>query len=815
MYTDQITGREKELAKLHRLYGRLPEHGFQVCFITGEAGTGKTVLLNRFIGIVEANDGDVIITGSSCPVLADSGGEYYPFRDILQSIVKEVGKAEEFKRTGKEKWKRVFGQSADLLLKVAPDLLETFVPMGTLVNTIGGKVLEESGIQRRVGQLKEGRTMLSDLAKIADQYVEMLKMIAQNYRLVFYIDNLQWIDRQSADLLHRLNGALKNLPVLFIGGFRSTDIDYFPGRERHPLEAFITRMKVDYGDVFVNLDGRHVEERRQFTESLLEQELKNCSLAFRDEMFKKTGGNPLFIVELLNSLKENGSIVENQEGWTEKCGVNWDVWPVRIDGIVREKVAGLEERKLEILSVACVQGYGFSVQVLSKMVDMSENELLDCLSGELEKQRHLVFEGKCYRLGGLMVSRFYFSDCFFREFLYQGLGASKRMILHSRIAFALEELYPGNKDDLCFELASHYENAGEYAKALSYVKKCVVRAMREADYCAAKKWAEKGECLLAKTEVKNESGSVLLFYLQIQMECIRILNGIGASDLPGLYERSCRVAAEEANGENSLFWEGWWLCLGEKGLSGALKMAEREAGIPGEVAVGICSYWMGDFERSRELLGKSFVALEPDEQGEYYAWCSLYYLLSLFHLAEYEEIEKVSAKVVRWVEETGQVYYRAIVVLSRMWLAFLDGDMKELESRGRDLKSLLENHRLQDIQNMQCLFDTVCLGQAQVWNALNLLKQMKSESGTLPGNSLIDLMICRICLGKHLNAALAKELKNVIQQTGDERCYLAEIYLLAGRCYEGTEQREKAEECRRKASGIMEESGEKRFLFIE
>lgn len=74
-------------------YRELGEKGFRVHFITGEAGTGKTVLLDSFTEAVGRMDEEVIITGSSCPVASAGSEEYQPFKDILQTIMQEIIKS--------------------------------------------------------------------------------------------------------------------------------------------------------------------------------------------------------------------------------------------------------------------------------------------------------------------------------------------------------------------------------------------------------------------------------------------------------------------------------------------------------------------------------------------------------------------------------------------------------------------------------------------------------------------------------------------------------------------------------------------------
>lgn len=790
--------RERELQKLQKAYEGLEESGFRACFIVGEPGTGKSVLLDQFMEWVIRKDEGVLVTGCSCSI----GGmeeEYRPFKDILQSIVEELESGEEGKRSRKEKWSRVFGASADVLLKVAPDLIENLVPMGSLLTSVGAKVLEGSGVQRKVERMKGEKGLGEEVLRATDQYAEVLKLIARRYRLVMYFDNLQWADKASVELLQRLTGILKRLPVLLVGCYRGTDIACAGGKERLPLEAFVTRLKVEQGDVFVNLDEGGTKEKERLTGLLLDTERNGYSERFRKEMFRRTGGNPLFVKELLRTLKENRSIGESADtGWRETERLQWEVCPLRIEGVIREKVAVLEKEQLNLLVAASVQGQFFLLPVLARMTGKQEDELLEVLTGVLGKQRHLVYEESCFRVNGYLVSRFCFSDDFLRGYLYRGLGGSQRVKLHGQAARLLEELYGDRKEDVWESLAFQYEQAGEREKATEYLKVGVEKLGETGDYAGICSCCERG------LNIADEAVDKGFFRLR-QMEAMRKSGSYPVGRLKEVYRESDGVKERSSR----WMWERWELYMLEGDLPGALHWLGgwgEEAEPYRSVAEGITNYWCGEFEQGRKLLDGTGAT----EDGELAAWCGLYRMLLAFHCGEYEQAEILLEglkKEKRSGYETGR-----IALLAEVWLAFLDEDRERMREGMR--KESREGERKDYIGKRIAFFAIAGTEEGTIWGRLEELKNWYRTSENKTGITLYGLAVCRLCVEKGLYEAAGEVWKEIgpAVEKRRERCYWGELCLLRGRCLKESGKEEEGSRWMEKGRMWMEKCGEKRFL---
>jgi Cdc6-like AAA superfamily ATPase len=78
-----FVGREIELARLKEFLDLALQSKGSIAFVTGEAGSGKTALLETFTRVAEETDRDLLVAWGACDAYTGSGDPYLPFRDIL------------------------------------------------------------------------------------------------------------------------------------------------------------------------------------------------------------------------------------------------------------------------------------------------------------------------------------------------------------------------------------------------------------------------------------------------------------------------------------------------------------------------------------------------------------------------------------------------------------------------------------------------------------------------------------------------------------------------------------------------------------
>jgi oligopeptide transport system substrate-binding protein len=305
-----------------------------------------------------------------------------------------------------------------------------------------------------------------------DQYANMLCELASQRPLMIILDDLQWADSGSIDLIFHLSRRIEGARILLAGAYRPDEVVLGRNGGRHPLEKLLTEMKRYLGDIWIDLGEMDDVEDRGFVDAFLDSEPNTLDENFRQALYRHTGGHPLFTIELLRAMQERGDLIHDEQGrWIEGPALDWGTMPARVEGVIEERVGRLETELREILSVASVEGEDFTAQVIAQVQEIGERHLLRELSQELEKRHRLVRVGGELKVGRHHLSRYQFAHTLIQRYLYNELSPGERRLLHREIASVLEELYEGREGEITVQLARHYTEAGEAEKAIENLLK--------------------------------------------------------------------------------------------------------------------------------------------------------------------------------------------------------------------------------------------------------------------------------------------------------------------------------------------------------
>ena len=270
--------------------------------------------------------------------------------------------------------------------------------------------------------------------------------------------------------MFHLGRRLRGNRILVLGAYRPEEITLGRADDRHPLERVLNEFKRLYGCICIDLSQEPEEEERRFVDALLDNEPNRLGDEFREALHAHTEGHPLFTIELLRDLQERGDLLQDEaERWVEGPHLDWSVLPARVEGVIEERIGRLEEELRELLAVASVEGEDFTAQVVAQVQEISERKLLSKLSTELEKRHRLVQARGEANIGDHILSQYRFTHTLFQQFIYNGLTPGERRLLHKEIAQVLEELYAGNTEAIHLQLAHHYSQANEGARAVPYL----------------------------------------------------------------------------------------------------------------------------------------------------------------------------------------------------------------------------------------------------------------------------------------------------------------------------------------------------------
>ena len=640
-----FAGRDAELKKLLAAYDKAEQGQFSMVMLIGESGSGKTALSHALTEHLTRQDKHFIhATGFSNPH-SGQGEPYQPFRHALidlfaslesraVALVEDKGDSAQEEQVGPRIAKGVL----NTLVACAPDLIENFVPGGKIITKIGKHAANEFGLNMKDDKKDEAaihpvaasrEELQAD--KILEQYTQILKSMSATQTVVLILDDMQWCDTSSANLLFHLARSLAAERVMLIAIYRNASIALGRNGAKHPLEPVLGEIKRLFGNIWIDLDQVSMEGKVALINALVDAEPNNLGAGFRQALLKHTDGHTLFASELLQCLKENHELCLDMQGrWIESESLDWNKNPGKMEGVIESRLATLEEDLKTILSIASVQGTQFILQVITRLQQTNERESLQGWGKDLSKKHLLIAEGKTVRVGASILSHFRFSSSIFQQYLYKQMGDSERILLHGDVAAILEELYRGKEHEILYELARHYDLALMPEQAIDYLFRAGKEALFLGAYTEARMQLQRAAELLADLSDQDEIKKLevdVWFYLS---HAVRAIEGWNAPAVKELYEKiqACCCSTQEKDKVMDVAFGLWAIELVSANLQHAHAIASKMqepaqsmqdpiTEIRALIALGNTLFWMGELTQVREISEK-ISALRPQIDSKEY-----------------------------------------------------------------------------------------------------------------------------------------------------------------------------------------------------
>lgn len=471
-----FVARERELARLNVFLERTLDGDGQVVFIIGGPGRGKTALLNAFTRRTMTAYPALLAVNGECSAYTGVGDPYLPFRSVMSILSGDLESRWVSGMITREHALRLWEAlplTFRALVEHGSHLIDVFVSGEALLGRARAAIEGGSRWLERLNALCERESPLPEDLKqrhLFEQYEEVLGVIAVEQSLVLVLDDLQWADTGSINLLFHLGRRLSGRQILILCAYRPEEVALGRGGVPHPLEKVLAEFKRQYGEIWIDLSEMPEAEGTHFVEAVLDNEPNRLSEGFRRALYEHTEGHPLFTVELLRNLQERDDLILDKEGcWVESPDLNWNVLPPRVEGVIEERIGRLEQAQKETLSIASVEGEEFSAQVVARMRKVDERGLVRQLSQELDKKHRLVAEQGFREVGPRRLYLYRFRHSLFQQHLYNTLGDIERAMLHGDIGTVMEELYGERVEDIAPQLARHFTEAGKGEKAVHYL----------------------------------------------------------------------------------------------------------------------------------------------------------------------------------------------------------------------------------------------------------------------------------------------------------------------------------------------------------
>jgi predicted ATPase len=429
--TPRFVNREKELGTLKSLFKKASEGKGTVVFIRGEAGIGKTRLIEEFENHI-LSESARFLRGKG--LYREESSPYLPFIDALNQFFAEKEEAET--------------QSLGIMGLVS-ERLDT--PMGV-------SVLDEK---------TEKIDLQTERNKMFETIYDLIRDISQDSTVVLFLDDLQWADKASLRLMHYLARNIGNERIMIIGAYRTEDLPDTEGAEG--LTELIQRMGQEKLFVPIDIKGLELNPIQNMIEDLLDVDEPPSS--FIKKLFQESEGNPYFVEEVVKSLIGDGVMDAFTRGEVNLLLEDIKI-PPTIKDIMGRRIGRLDDEAKRVLMVASVIGSKFDFHVLQRASEIDEIKLLDAVD-------RLIETGLVHEDPSEMHEIYRFDHSQVRAAIYDSLSRSRRRVLHNKVGKVIEEHYADKLDDIIYSLARHFYIGKNYRKALRYLLLSAERATKQ------------------------------------------------------------------------------------------------------------------------------------------------------------------------------------------------------------------------------------------------------------------------------------------------------------------------------------------------
>jgi predicted ATPase len=283
--------------------------------------------------------------------------------------------------------------------------------------------------------------------------------------ILLILEDLHWADPSSLGLMHYLSQILKGKRTIILGTFRTEEIIPSKG-EPHPLNKIIESMTSEGLVEKLELQRLTKENTNEFFSVIMGE--TDFSEVFINLFYKETGGNPLFMVELIKFFIEEKVIINENGTWHEAKDIQNIEIPSKIYNVILRRLEHLDHESRKVLDFASVLGDTISPLVLSKAMDVNEISILN----KLKVLEHT------HRLIQSIDNEFKFDHDMIKEVLYNEIPEELRVEYHSILAKSIEMLNENNLNEVLGELAFHYYKCRNKEKALHYVLRAAENAKK-------------------------------------------------------------------------------------------------------------------------------------------------------------------------------------------------------------------------------------------------------------------------------------------------------------------------------------------------
>ncbi len=428
-----MVGRGDDLALLRAAFERALDGARQIVFVAGEAGIGKTTLIDRFVEELERSGRTAIARGQCLEQYGESEA-YLPVLEALGGLVREDGTHD----------------LRDVLQQHAP----TWVSLLPAVE------------ERPTAGARQGATLATAPARMLREMADTLEVFTQRRALVLVLEDLQWSDPSTVDLVACIARRRQPSRLMVIATLRSADVIVHD----HPLRLVKQELQANGQCMDVTLELLSVTDVTAYLGARFGLEPSDEIRRLAARIFARTEGNALFMVNVVNDLVVRGLLVQRDGHWRVEGSIEQatDRIPLGLVELIGRRLKGLAPATRRALEAASVCGDEFAVASVAAAVG-DDAETLEDLCEEVAAQGALIAEaGIAEWPDGSISGRYRFLHALYRHVLYESIAQSRRIRLHRAIGLREEGGFGARAGERASQLAMHFARGHDWGRAVAY-----------------------------------------------------------------------------------------------------------------------------------------------------------------------------------------------------------------------------------------------------------------------------------------------------------------------------------------------------------
>ena len=584
-----LVGRDEELQALLQEFERAKRNKARILVVSGEAGMGKTTLVEAFLQHLQDAGEAVRIGRGRCSERLAGSEAYLPVLEILDSLQRH----------------EQLGSLGRLIRAIAPSWYVQIMPPSENDSSAERLAVETAGGSQE---------------RLKREIAALFEEIGRMQPVVVCLDDIHWADPSTTDLIGYLARRLDSARMLFITTCRPSAI----AQGRHPFLS----LKLDLMSRGLCREIMPASLDEAAVDRYLTLQFPGHAFppGFAGVIHRRTEGNPLFMTDVLRDLRRRQAIRQVDGRWTvaDDLEALESELPQSVLSLIQRKLEALDDGDRRLLAAASVQGVDFDSAIVARALQLGQDDVEDRLE-KLEREHALVrFVEEFECADRSLTLRYRFTHHLYQNTIYDSLRITRRVSLSKAIADALVARLPKTGSENAADIAMIFEVARENVRAAEYWNRAAQSAARLYAHDDTARLAQRGLALLRNEPDTPERAAAELDLQMTYALAIKTGQGYAVAGVGAAYARArelCRKVEDPArvipvligmsahhivSGEIKTAHE---IALEMQGLFN--RIGERNLQMIGEWSMGAALFHLGELKSAHAHLEKGLELYDP------------------------------------------------------------------------------------------------------------------------------------------------------------------------------------------------------------